>query len=251
MLGPKAGDKYVVYKGLREGERVVTRGNFKIDSAMQILARPSMMSPQEDAEKPKEAAAQPQETQEEVIEKIKAPREFLSELTPCIKAYLSLKQALVDERTKDAAQYAENLKNLLSQVNPYFLDDKGKGVWKDLSASMIGALDKLAGQKDVAGMRTQFDPLSESFAKAIMTFRHVTEHPLYVYFCPMASDNQGAYWIDASKDRTNPYFGRKPVKGQDMLKCGELSETIPPEVLSPPTVKGADVSPSKRPGGDK
>ena len=44
-LGPRAGDVYIVYDGLQEGEIVVTNGAFKIDSAMQILARPSMMSP--------------------------------------------------------------------------------------------------------------------------------------------------------------------------------------------------------------
>ncbi|WP_285907944.1 efflux RND transporter periplasmic adaptor subunit [Pseudodesulfovibrio pelocollis] len=45
VLGPKAGAHYIVKNGLEEGERVVTRGNFKIDSAVQIIARPSMMSP--------------------------------------------------------------------------------------------------------------------------------------------------------------------------------------------------------------
>jgi len=45
VLGPRAGAHYVVKSGLEEGERVVTRGNFKIDSAIQIIARPSMMSP--------------------------------------------------------------------------------------------------------------------------------------------------------------------------------------------------------------
>lgn len=44
-LGPKAGDFYIVEEGLNEGERVVTNGNFKIDSAMQIQAKPSMMNP--------------------------------------------------------------------------------------------------------------------------------------------------------------------------------------------------------------
>ena len=44
VLGPKAGDYYVVHKGLKEGEYVVTNGNFKIDSAMQIMAKPSMMA---------------------------------------------------------------------------------------------------------------------------------------------------------------------------------------------------------------
>lgn len=45
-LGPRAGDYYIVDAGLREGEQVVTRGNFKIDSALQIEAKPSMMSPE-------------------------------------------------------------------------------------------------------------------------------------------------------------------------------------------------------------
>ena len=48
VLGPRADDHYLVRSGLREGERVVTRGAFKIDSALQIQARPSMMMPLQD-----------------------------------------------------------------------------------------------------------------------------------------------------------------------------------------------------------
>lgn len=46
VLGPRAGAYYVVEEGLREGEMVVVNGNFKIDSALQIQAKPSMMNPQ-------------------------------------------------------------------------------------------------------------------------------------------------------------------------------------------------------------
>ena len=46
VLGPRAGDYYLVKEGLAEGEVVVTNGNFKIDSAMQIQAKPSMMNPE-------------------------------------------------------------------------------------------------------------------------------------------------------------------------------------------------------------
>ncbi len=46
VLGPRAGDYYLVESGLREGEIVVTNGSFKIDSALQIQAKPSMMNPQ-------------------------------------------------------------------------------------------------------------------------------------------------------------------------------------------------------------
>lgn len=45
VLGPRAGDYYVVQSGLSEGERVVTRGNFKIDSSLQLQGKPSMMNP--------------------------------------------------------------------------------------------------------------------------------------------------------------------------------------------------------------
>jgi Cu(I)/Ag(I) efflux system membrane fusion protein len=47
VLGPRAKDHYVVREGLEEGEQVVVNGNFKIDSAAQILAKPSMMAPQD------------------------------------------------------------------------------------------------------------------------------------------------------------------------------------------------------------
>ncbi len=47
VLGPQAGDYYLVEEGLAEGEHVVVNGNFKIDAALQIQAKPSMMSPPE------------------------------------------------------------------------------------------------------------------------------------------------------------------------------------------------------------
>lgn len=51
-LGPKAGSYYIVASGLQEGEEVITKGNFKIDSALQIQAKPSMMNPQGGATAP-------------------------------------------------------------------------------------------------------------------------------------------------------------------------------------------------------
>ncbi len=45
VLGARAGDYYLVEHGLHAGELVVTNGNFKIDSALQIQAKPSMMTP--------------------------------------------------------------------------------------------------------------------------------------------------------------------------------------------------------------
>jgi len=45
VLGPRAAEYYVVHDGLSEGEIVVVKGAFMIDSTLQIMARPSMMTP--------------------------------------------------------------------------------------------------------------------------------------------------------------------------------------------------------------
>ena len=44
-LGPRAGDYFAVLAGLAEGERVVTRGNFLIDSQFQVTGHPSLFYP--------------------------------------------------------------------------------------------------------------------------------------------------------------------------------------------------------------
>ncbi len=46
VLGARTGDYYIVRSNLHEGDEVVTQGNFKIDSALQLSAKPSMMNPQ-------------------------------------------------------------------------------------------------------------------------------------------------------------------------------------------------------------
>ena len=44
VLGPRVGSEYIVIDGLSVDEKVVSNGNFKIDSAMQIAGKKSMMS---------------------------------------------------------------------------------------------------------------------------------------------------------------------------------------------------------------
>jgi len=43
VIGPRAGDFYPVMNGLKEGEKVVKKGNFAIDSTLQIKGKESMM----------------------------------------------------------------------------------------------------------------------------------------------------------------------------------------------------------------
>ncbi|MEW6352261.1 MAG: efflux RND transporter periplasmic adaptor subunit [Thermodesulfobacteriota bacterium] len=220
-LGPRAGDKYLVYDGLKEGERVVTRGNFKIDSAMQIIGRPSMMNVME-------TKKAPETTGEEVVEKLKAPEAFLKSLNPLITEYLTLKDALVEAKPQDAGKSAEKLGKLLTETKADGLEGKSLDSWKSLSETMAENLKKIGQTQDIAAQRKAFDPLSEAFARVLMGFGHAMKDTLFVFYCPMAFDGQGAHWVEGSEDRRNPYFGRTQYKGQDMFKCGELAEKIAP-----------------------
>ncbi len=240
-LGPRAGDKYVVYKGLKEGEKVVSRGNFKIDSAMQIVGKPSMMHPPEKVVTQKTAPA----AEEEMIEKISAPIEFLQQLTPAIKEYLSLKAALVDENSELAGNKAKDLDAALHEMKTELLAPQAKESWNKLFEKIHKETSKIADNKDIQIQREAFDPLSESFARTVMSFRHAMPEPLFLYHCPMASDQKGAYWIEDTQEIKNPYFGRKSFKGQDMFKCGTLEETIPPEG---PAKASAEKSQEEAPG---
>lgn len=42
-LGPKVGSYYEVIDGLKEGERIVTSGNFLLDSESKLMASTNMM----------------------------------------------------------------------------------------------------------------------------------------------------------------------------------------------------------------
>lgn len=44
-LGPRAGDYFPVVSGLEEGDRVVVRGNFLLDSQFQVSGKPSLLYP--------------------------------------------------------------------------------------------------------------------------------------------------------------------------------------------------------------
>jgi membrane fusion protein, copper/silver efflux system len=230
VLGPRAGDEYVVYKGLKDGERVVTSGNFKIDSAMQIVAKASMMNPVDPKPaKASEAKASEEKAEEEVVQKLQAPEQFVEGLSPIIEEYLKLKEALVKEKTQDATVSAEKLANLVKELNSKGLDNKASETWKKLSDTMLTNLKRIEDAREIAAMREGFDPVSEAFAKVMLGFRHAMKNPIFLYHCPMAFDSQGAYWIESSQNVRNPYFGETPYKGQQMLKCAELVEKIPPE----------------------
>jgi membrane fusion protein, copper/silver efflux system len=145
LLGPKAGDYYIVKHGLSEGEMVVTRGNFKIDSAVQLLARPSMMSPYGESAIPAHDHGPMTIATEESSPPsiIPVPPDLASQLPELDHAYEILK-ATLEQRDLAASRKAYNtFYDVLCAIDPTSLKDQSALVWKE--ATMLLRNDSMLG----------------------------------------------------------------------------------------------------------
>jgi len=208
VLGPRAGDFYLVTAGLDAGERVVTKGAFKIDSALQIQAKPSMMNPDGGGSMPghnhggeaptsAKADASPHagmvmlEIAEEVAPKLRTP-------------YLAMQSALANDNLDAAKAQAKAMMQVTGHSGrlPEMLHDM-------LAAETLDAFRK-----------PHFETLSNALITAAKADPASFDSALIVMHCPMVYEDRGADWLQASEPLQNPYFG------QMMLKCGEIKEKL-------------------------
>ena len=62
-----------------------------------------------------------------------------------------------------------------------------------------------------------------------MTFGHMTDTDLTVFYCSKAFDGEGAYWIGKDVDNKNPVYETKSEANEKSDECAELIEKISPE----------------------
>ena len=227
VLGSRAGDFYVVEDGLQEGERVVSHGNFKIDSAIQILARPSMMNPEGGGPVPghdhgeSEAGAMSPEAAPS-FKSYETPQEFKRQIDGVYAAYLEIHHALSRDDLEKGQAAADALKEALDATDMGLLKEPAHSAWMKELMSLGKSVDGIKAAGDISGARDSFKPLSESMYAAVKQFGTGGEQPIYRFLCSMAFDNRGAHWLQSNKDLENPYWGSM------MFRCGEMTETLIP-----------------------
>jgi len=210
-LGPRVQDHYLVLEGLKPGEMVVTRGNFKIDSALQILAEPSMMNPVDDHHDHRVA-----ERADNV------PPCFGEGLNIILAPYYELQEALAGDDDSGSATAAGQVVAATEALN---CDTTGVGSdlagrWHRSVARLRAAASVEAAANDIAERRQLFEPLSDLLWEALESFGTGTSEVVRRFHCPMAFDNEGAFWIQSGKTTANPYYGEM------MLRCGEQKAAL-------------------------
>jgi Cu(I)/Ag(I) efflux system membrane fusion protein len=212
VLGPRAGDSYILREGLVEGERVVVHGSFKIDSALQIQAKPSMMSRRGT---PSDAGGDEAGTGSE-RQDFAVSAEFSADLNRLYEAYFALANGLAADDFAVASAHVATLREAIGDVTEKGLAAHERREWRRLASGLESALGGAATVKDLAGLRAEFSELSSQVIELERTFGHTGERSFFLAHCPMAFSFAGADWLQDHEQITNPYYGAQ------MLRCGEV-----------------------------
>jgi membrane fusion protein, copper/silver efflux system len=212
VLGSEADGSVVVVSGLAEGDEVVTHGAFKIDSALQILAKPSMMNPEARGEG--RGAGDKGANLASVGEGVSSsdpsspdPRPAPFSLEPALArsllpAYFKLQTALAADDLAGAKDALRAMMEVTGHAGP-----------------LPGFLHGLLGAEKLDTLRDPaFARLSNAMIAALKKDPAALEGAVIRMHCPMAANNRGADWLQSTEALRNPYFGSA------MLTCGEIVE---------------------------
>lgn len=146
------------------------------------------------------------------------PEPMKRHVAQLVSEYLQLKDALV---SSDAAAAKDAANTVLSSAKAIPVATLQAADQKEFAQKQVEdvrqAAEAMAGSSDLAAQRNNLEQLSESVFSLAKAFKSADE-TLYYQHCPMALDNQGAFWLSTNVDIRNPYFG------DSMLKCGSNEE---------------------------
>lgn len=204
-LAARQGDVYPVVAGLREGDKVVTRGAFALDADLQIRGGPSMMTGPDDRHDPPRTRP------------LRLKPLELQELRPLFSMYLDLQTALALDEPERIRDSGDRFFIALDKVK---LRDQAKTLFEQ-SRKILGAQKAPWTQaKSIDAQRRVFLHITQEMIALLARHGNPMAHGLRLAYCPMAFDDLGAYWIQKSDGVKNSYFGAK------MFRCGEIRQRV-------------------------
>ncbi len=226
-LGNQIGNEYEVVEGLFVGNEIVTNGTFTVDAAAQLQGKKSMMN--KDGGKVMTGheghlgmdnnASNKESDHTNMNERLEVSEKFQQQLNSVYNAYINLKDALVKEDSISTSANTTTLLNKLNKVDMKLLsDNKAHNHWMSLEGEIKSSATSISETSDIKSQRDHFKHLSSHLINAVQLFG--INEKVYVEFCPMADNNNGAYWLSKEEKVINPYFG------EAMLTCGEVKQVI-------------------------
>lgn len=156
------------------------------------------------------AAGQPQ---------FQVDQSFQVQLSRLFDSYLRLKDAFYSSDPATVKAEADQTLGALDQVDMKLLSGSAHHDWMTYLTPAQTSLKVMQSEKDLEAQRKAFSVLSDNLYKSIRAFGLGGREAYYDY-CPMAFNNEGAFWLSDSKEIRNPYFGEK------MPGCGQVKEKL-------------------------
>jgi Cu(I)/Ag(I) efflux system membrane fusion protein len=144
---------------------------------------------------------------------------FQQQLAAVYTAYLSLKEAFVASDDNKVRTEATAVKQALLKVDMTLLSDAAHHDWMTYLGNLESSVKAIETNKDIEAQRKSFSVLSENLYKSAKAFG-LGGTTAYYDFCPMAFNDEGAYWLSDQEAIRNPYFGDK------MPTCGVVKEKL-------------------------
>jgi Cu(I)/Ag(I) efflux system membrane fusion protein len=146
--------------------------------------------------------------------------EFRHQLGKVLEGYLAIHKALAADEDDQAVQEAKRAFDALAAVDMTLVSGQNHVDWMKHEAELKRILSHMVKAEEIEAIRKDFAVLSEQIMATLKRFK-ASSTTLYWFKCPMAFDNRGATWFQASEETANPYFGKM------MLRCGDVIEVIP------------------------
>jgi len=144
---------------------------------------------------------------------------FQNQLGAVFTSYVDLKEALVASDAQAAKAKAVATQASLSDVDMKLLEGAAHNDWMAYVEPMQKSLNDISSADDIEKQRESFSTLSDNLYKSAKAFGLGGKEAYYEY-CPMAFNDEGAYWLSNEKQIRNPYFGDK------MMTCGQVKEKL-------------------------
>ena len=144
-------------------------------------------------------------------------KEQVFSIAPIITDYLSLKNALVSDDDKGAANAGKKLFATLNNVDMKSIPADKHQKYMDIADDAKEHAEHI--EKNVGNIEHQREHLAslgEDLKDLIDLFG--TSQTLYQDHCPMFNEGKGAVWLSETKEIKNPYYGSK------MISCGSVKK---------------------------
>jgi len=135
-----------------------------------------------------------------------------------IDGYLALKNALTQDNSELAASAGQLIVDAFAKFdNSEWSGDQLNEINDIVENANEQAVHIARNSDNMEHQREHFEVISTDITDLIAIVG--TDRTLYQDFCPMYK-KKGGYWLSASKEIKNPYFGSK------MLGCGKITKEI-------------------------